>query len=92
MHHSAALQRAANPLCSPTCPQVIALICHQLEAATRAGTRMQPALIACPASVMPNWASELARWAPGLCVVEYRGTAEERENIYYKQVRCRAAG
>lgn len=44
--------------------QVIAMMCH-LIATQGAGP---PFLIAAPASVLPNWAAELARWAPKLRV------------------------
>ena len=62
--------------------QVIAMVCHLVE--TRGAS--PPFLIAAPASVLPNWAAELARWAPGLRVVQYKGSAEEREEVYYSQV------
>lgn len=45
-----------------------------------------PFLIAAPSSVLPNWAAELARWAPGLRVVDYRGSADTREDIWRTQV------
>ncbi|GBF90068.1 hypothetical protein Rsub_02776 [Raphidocelis subcapitata] len=48
--------------------QVIALICHLAETHTGPGLP-PPFLIAAPASVLPNWAAELARWAPGLRVI-----------------------
>lgn len=67
--------------------QVIAMICHLVE--TQGGA---PFLIAAPASVLPNWAAELARWAPALKVVQYKGSAEEREEIYYRKVRERGRG
>ena len=52
-----------------------------------------PFLIAAPSSVLPNWRAELARWAPGLRVVEYRGSPEAREEIFRKQVeRARGPG
>lgn len=61
------------------------MICHLIESRGEG----QPFLIAAPASVLPNWASELARWAPGLKVVAYKGSAAEREATYYNQVgRC----
>jgi hypothetical protein len=46
-----------------------------------------PFLIAAPASVLPNWAAELQRWAPGLGVVEYRGAPEAREALWMEQAR-----
>jgi SNF2 family DNA or RNA helicase len=35
---------------------------------------------------MSNWAMELCRWAPKLKVVQYKGTAEERDDIYRQKV------
>ena len=46
-----------------------------------------PFLIAAPSSVLPNWLSELRTWAPGLVVVEYRGSPETREEIFNRKVR-----
>ncbi|NIB31777.1 hypothetical protein HBB16_08550 [Pseudonocardia sp. MCCB 268] len=42
-------------------PQTLALICH----ATEAGPALPPFLIVAPTSVVANWASEAARFAPG---------------------------
>ncbi|GAX76003.1 hypothetical protein CEUSTIGMA_g3446.t1 [Chlamydomonas eustigma] len=50
----------------------------------RAVTR--PFLIACPSSVLPNWSSELKRWAPDLRVMEYKGSSEAREEVFRAQV------
>lgn len=58
------------------------MVCHLVEVQGLPG----PFLIAAPSSVLPNWRSELQRWAPSLRVVEYRGSPEARESIYYKQV------
>ncbi|GIL43611.1 hypothetical protein Vafri_1303, partial [Volvox africanus] len=62
--------------------QVIALMCYLVEVRGQSG----PFLIAAPSSVLPNWASELARWAPSLRVVDYRGSAETREQIWFEQI------
>ena len=62
--------------------QVIAMICHCVEVQHSPG----PFLIVCPASVISNWAAELSRWAPELKVVQYKGSAEAREDVYYRQV------
>lgn len=59
------------------------MVCHFVETGRASG----PFLIMCPASVLSNWAAELVRWAPGLTVVEYKGSAEARAAIYFKQVR-----
>jgi SNF2 family DNA or RNA helicase len=58
------------------------MICHMVHAHGAA----PPFLIAAPASVLPNWAAELARWAPRLRVVQYRGSAAEREHTFNMQV------
>lgn len=58
------------------------MVCHFTEQKSASG----PYLICCPASVLPNWSAELKRWAPKLKVVEYKGRAEAREEIYYKKV------
>jgi SNF2 family DNA or RNA helicase len=42
----------------------------------------RPALILCPASVLPNWAAEARRWAPGLRVLEYSGPAAHRDALW----------
>jgi SNF2 family DNA or RNA helicase len=57
--------------------QVIALVAHLASSSER-----RPFLIAVPASVLPNWESEFARWAPLLAVTAYKGTADEREAVY----------
>ncbi|EFJ44876.1 hypothetical protein VOLCADRAFT_30537, partial [Volvox carteri f. nagariensis] len=62
--------------------QVIALLCYLVEVRGEVG----PFLIAAPSSVLPNWAGELARWAPRLKVVDYHGSAETREQIWLEQV------
>jgi SNF2 family DNA or RNA helicase len=46
----------------------------------------KPFLVVAPSSVLGNWAAELERWAPALRVVFYRGTAENRQYIFRKQV------
>eukprot|EP00882_Tetradesmus_deserticola_P017778 GHRQ01019070.1.p2 GENE.GHRQ01019070.1~~GHRQ01019070.1.p2 ORF type:complete len:122 (-),score=30.84 GHRQ01019070.1:883-1248(-) len=58
------------------------MVCHSVEVQQCSS----PFLIVCPASVLSNWASELQHWAPDLAVVQYRGSADARENIYKKQV------
>jgi SNF2 family DNA or RNA helicase len=59
------------------------MVCHSVEVQQCAS----PFLIVCPASVLSNWANELQHWAPDLSVVQYRGSADAREEIYRKQVR-----
>jgi hypothetical protein len=63
-------------------PQVICMVCHSVEMQQSAS----PFLIVCPASVLSNWANELQHWAPDLSVVQYRGSADAREEIYRRQV------
>ena len=48
---------------------------------------IDPFLIAAPASVLPNWDKEFARWAPEIKVVCYRGPAAEREELFRKEMR-----
>lgn len=62
--------------------QVIALVVYMVEVRRDA----KPWLIAAPSSVLPNWVSEFARWAPGLRVVDYRGSADTRDAIWNTQV------
>jgi hypothetical protein len=62
--------------------QVIALLVFLVEQRGNPG----PFLIAAPSSVLPNWVSELRRWAPSLRLVDYRGSAETRERIWMEQV------
>ena len=40
------------------------------------------ALIVAPASLVPNWMSELDRWAPALVTRQLRGNARAREALY----------
>jgi SNF2-related domain/Helicase conserved C-terminal domain len=50
--------------------ETLALICHAREADPGGG----PFLVVTPTSVVPNWAAEAARFAPGLKVVTITGT------------------
>jgi superfamily II DNA or RNA helicase len=59
--------------------QVIALLCHLVE---NEGLARGPFLIVVPASVLPNWASELARWAPQLDVAAYTGPEAARTAVF----------
>ena len=45
--------------------QTLALICHT-QAKAGAGTKAAPFLVVAPTSVVPNWAAEASRFAPGL--------------------------
>lgn len=62
----------------------MALVAHMLE---RGGEGTLPFLIVVPASLVANWRAELSRWLPTVPVIAYTGPAEERERIYYRQVR-----
>lgn len=64
--------------------QVLALLCYLKQ--VRQETL--PSLVLVPASVLPNWQAEAARWAPGLRVLTYWGTAREREHKLRRQVCC----
>ena len=54
--------------------QTIALLAYLLENKGVAG----PHIIIAPKAVLPNWAHELATWAPTIVTVLYDGRAEER--------------
>ena len=63
--------------------QVIALLCHLVEHENLA---RGPFMIVVPASVLPNWASELARWAPQLEVAAYTGPEAARSAVYAQKL------
>ena len=54
--------------------QVIALVLTRLEAGADRGAT----LVVCPASVLPNWERELARFAPSLRVVRHHGPSRAK--------------
>jgi len=56
--------------------QAIALITHARDAAGGAGRA--PFLVVAPTSVVPNWAAECARFAPGLNVATITETSRKR--------------
>jgi SNF2 family DNA or RNA helicase len=58
--------------------QVIALLCYLIEKKQDHG----PFLVVVPSSVLPNWLSEISRWAPKLKKVAYFGVPEERRRIF----------
>ena len=58
--------------------QVIALICHLMEAKNDRG----PFLIVVPSSVLPNWLAEISRWAPRVGALAYTGSPDERRRIF----------
>jgi ATP-dependent helicase STH1/SNF2 len=63
--------------------QVIALLCHLVQ---HEGLARGPFLVVVPASVLPNWASELSRWAPSLRVATYAGAEPVRASVYAQQI------
>jgi SNF2 family DNA or RNA helicase len=63
--------------------QVIALVCH-LAGELR---EQRAVLVAVPSSVLPNWEAEFARWAPALRVASYKGSPEQREAVWERQLR-----
>ncbi|KAG6545775.1 hypothetical protein Mapa_012736 [Marchantia paleacea] len=62
--------------------QVIALLCHLIEKKQDRG----PFLVVVPSSVLPNWLSEVTRWAPKVTKVVYAGAPEERRRLYKEEV------
>lgn len=62
--------------------QVLALLCYFKEVCKAT----QPSLVLVPASVLPNWQAEAARWAPDLRVLTYWGPAAEREQRLRREV------
>ena len=63
--------------------QSLALICH----AKKATRTSRPFLIVAPTSVVPNWALEAARFAPGLRVVTISDTVRRRGQMLDETVR-----
>jgi superfamily II DNA or RNA helicase len=53
---------------------LIALHLHRLEAGLSGG---RPTLVVCPASLLGNWQAEVERFAPGVPVVRFHGSARE---------------
>ena len=46
--------------------QVLAMLLHRRDRAAAAGSRAQPVLVVCPASVVSNWVREVERFAPAI--------------------------
>jgi superfamily II DNA or RNA helicase len=57
--------------------QTIALLCYFAEYRNDWG----PHLVVVPTTVVLNWKAELDRWAPGLKVLTYIGSAKERHQL-----------
>ncbi|XP_078044960.1 SWI/SNF-related, matrix-associated actin-dependent regulator of chromatin, subfamily a, containing DEAD/H box 1 [Augochlora pura] len=60
--------------------QVISFLTYLKEAGLR-DEKDGPHLIVVPSSTMENWNNELERWSPGLKVVQYYGSQEERKEM-----------
>lgn len=60
--------------------QIIAFLTYLKEAGLR-DEKDGPHLIVVPSSTMENWSNELERWSPGLKVVQYYGSQEERKEM-----------
>ncbi|XP_029037037.1 SWI/SNF-related matrix-associated actin-dependent regulator of chromatin subfamily A containing DEAD/H box 1 homolog [Osmia bicornis bicornis] len=60
--------------------QVIAFLTYLKEAGLK-DEKDGPHLIVVPSSTMENWKNELERWSPGLNVVQYYGSQEERKEM-----------
>jgi len=58
--------------------QTLALICHAHDSLVRDGRPAAPFLVVAPTSVIPNWASESAKFAPGLKVATIGETSRRR--------------
>ena len=55
--------------------QVIALHLHRVEAARAEGREPLPTLVVCPTSLLGNWEAEVRRFAPGVPVRRFHGSA-----------------
>jgi SNF2 family DNA or RNA helicase len=84
MHAALALSLSTLTRCLLRLRQVIALLCHLVQA--EAGLARGPFLVVVPSSVLPNWAAELARWAPTLSVVTYAGPEPARAATYAQTI------
>ncbi|XP_076654676.1 SWI/SNF-related, matrix-associated actin-dependent regulator of chromatin, subfamily a, containing DEAD/H box 1 [Halictus rubicundus] len=60
--------------------QVISFLTYLKEAGLR-DEKNGPHLIVVPSSTMENWNNELDRWSPGLKVIQYYGSQEERKEM-----------
>lgn len=61
--------------------QTLALFQHVREQDDLESLEPAPFLVVCPLSVMKTWLSEIEKWTPGMAVIKFHGTAEERERI-----------
>ena len=61
--------------------QVLALLLGLRAQARNAGEPWHPALVVAPSSLLWNWESELARFAPTLKVLRHHGAAREFESL-----------
>eukprot|EP00939_MAST-03C_sp_MAST-3C-sp1_P005213 g5213.t1 len=63
--------------------QTISLLCYLSEVMRNHG----PYLICVPLSTLSNWQRELAKWAPGLTVVVYKGVPDKRKLLYKTEMK-----
>jgi ATP-dependent DNA helicase len=59
--------------------QTIAFLCH-----LRSKNVMGPHMVLGPLSTLPNWVAEFEKWAPGIPVILYHGSKQEREELRIK--------
>lgn len=59
--------------------QTIAFLCH-----LRSKNVMGPHMVLGPLSTLPNWVAEFEKWSPGIPVILYHGSKQEREELRMK--------
>lgn len=62
--------------------QSISLITYVMEVKGNLG----PFLIVVPLSTLSNWVNEFKKWAPDVLLVQYKGSPEERKQIYKEEM------
>lgn len=62
--------------------QTISLIAYLIEAKQILG----PYLVIVPLSTLSNWVNEFAKWLPAAIVVCYKGTPQQRKQLYRDEV------
>ncbi|KAF7457676.1 actin-dependent regulator of chromatin subfamily A [Cryptosporidium felis] len=58
--------------------------CVWLQYLFDTGKLQKPVIISCPASLLENWTSEVAIWAPRLRAIKYHGSQKDRRQIAEK--------
>jgi SWI/SNF-related matrix-associated actin-dependent regulator of chromatin subfamily A member 5 len=62
--------------------QTLSLFQHLKEEATSApGDQHRPFLVVCPLSVLSSWMAEARKWTPGLRVLRFHGSVNERNRL-----------